>query len=108
AMCRLDGSVENASAGGVRPLADPGSGDVTAPLRAVNLQLGATPPAASASGCETSDFRDFERGAVALVRRGTCQFQVKVEHAVAAGALGGVILNEGHEGRMGAFFGRVN
>src|SRR5215471_16663352 len=82
AMSRPDGSQEHASAGAVRTLADSGSGDVTAPMRAVNLQLGATPPAASASGCETSDFRDFERGAVALVRRGTCQFQVKVEHAI--------------------------
>jgi len=108
AMSRPDGSQEHASAGAVRTLADSGSGDVTAPLRAVNLQLGATPPAASASGCETSDFRDFERGAVALVRRGTCQFQVKVEHAVAAGAIGVVIMNEGTDGRMDAFLGRLN
>jgi len=46
AMSRPDGSQEHASAGAVRTLADSGSGDVTAPLRAVNLQLGATPPAA--------------------------------------------------------------
>ena len=107
-MSRPDGSQEPASAGAVRTLADSGSGDVTAPLRAVNLQLGATPPPASASGCETGDFRDFERGAVALVRRGTCQFQVKVEHAVAAGAIGVVIMNEGTDGRMDAFLGRLN
>src|SRR5216684_2138519 len=80
------GAQQPASTAAVRTLSDSGSGDVTARLRAVNLQLGAEPPAASASGCEGGDFKDFERGAVALIRRGTCQFQTKVENAVAAGA----------------------
>jgi len=105
---RPDGSQEPASAGVLRTLADSGSGDVTARLRTVNLQLGATPPAASASGCEPGDFQNFERGAVALIRRGTCQFQVKVDNAVAAGAVGVVIMNEGTDGRTDAFSGRLN
>jgi aminopeptidase Y len=79
---------------GVRTLTNSGSGDVTGRLRAVDLQLGAGPPATSTSGCEAADFAGFERGAVALIRRGTCPFQTKVEHAVAAGAAGVVIMNE--------------
>ena len=105
-MSRPEGAP--ASAVAVRTLADSGSGDVTARLRAVNLQLGAAPPVASTSGCEAGDFRDFERGAVALVRRGTCQFQTKVDNAVTAGAVGVVIMNEGTEGRTDAFSGRLN
>ncbi|HMA70914.1 MAG TPA: M20/M25/M40 family metallo-hydrolase [Xanthobacteraceae bacterium] len=108
AISRPDGSHEPASANAIRTLVDSGSGDVTARLRAVNLQLGATPLATSNSGCQTDDFREFERGAVALVRRGTCQFHIKVEHAVAAGAVGVVIMNEGTEGRMDAFAGRLS
>jgi Zn-dependent M28 family amino/carboxypeptidase len=107
AMSKSDGSQVPASAGVVRTLVNSGSGDVTAPLRAVNLQLGVAPPVASTSGCETGDFRDFERGAVALIRRGTCQFQVKVENAVAAGAVGVIIMNEGTTGRTDAFSGQL-
>jgi len=107
-LSRPDGSQEPASADAIHTLVDSGSGDVMAPLRAVNLQLGATPPPASTSGCQAEDFRDFERGAVALVRRGTCQFQVKVEHAAAAGAVGVIIMNEGTDGRTDAFSGRLS
>ena len=107
-MSKADGSQEPASAGAVRTLVNSGSSDVTTRLRAVNLQLGAAPPVASTSGCETGDFRDFERGAVALIRRGTCQFQTKVDNAVAAGAVGVVIMNEGTDGRTDAFSGRLN
>src|SRR5712691_11240981 len=101
------GAQQPASTGAVRTLSNSGSGDVTARLRAVNLQLGAEPPAASASGCEGGDFKDFERGAVALIRRGTCQFQTKVENAVAAGAVGVIIMNEGTDGRKDAFSGQM-
>jgi Zn-dependent M28 family amino/carboxypeptidase len=92
----------------VRTLTNSGSGDVTGRLRAVNLQLGAGPPATSTSGCEAADFAGFERGAVALIRRGTCPFQTKVEHAVAAGAAGAVIMNEGTNARTDAFSGLMN
>jgi Zn-dependent M28 family amino/carboxypeptidase len=102
-----DGSEQPASTGAVRTLANSGSGDVTARLRAVKLGLGAEPPAASASGCDGSDFKEFERGAVALIRRGTCQFQTKVENAVAAGAIGVIIMNEGTDGRKDAFSGQL-
>jgi Zn-dependent M28 family amino/carboxypeptidase len=102
-----DGSTEPASAGAVRTLANSGSGDATAPLRVVSLNLGAEPPAASASGCEAGDFKDFEPGAVALIRRGTCQFVTKVDNAVAAGAVGVIIMNEGTDGRKEAFSGQL-
>ena len=52
-----------------------GSGDVTAPLQAVDLVL---PPGAAAStsnsGCEPEDFADFVAGNIALIQRGTCDF----------------------------------
>jgi Zn-dependent M28 family amino/carboxypeptidase len=108
AVNAADGSQQPASTGAVRTLANSGSGDVTARLRAVNLKLDAEAPAASASGCEGGDFKDFERGAVALIRRGTCQFQAKVENAVAAGAVGVIIMNEGTDGRKDAFSGQLS
>jgi Zn-dependent M28 family amino/carboxypeptidase len=100
-----DGSQEPAPKNAVRTLASSGSRDVDARLQAVNLQLTDGSPAASVSGCETKDFNGFERGSVALVRRGTCQFQVKVDNAVAAGAAGIIIMNEGTDGRTDAFSG---
>jgi Zn-dependent M28 family amino/carboxypeptidase len=102
------GAQEPTSAGAVRTLVNSGSSDVTAPLRSVNLRLVAEPPLASTSGCEIVDFQDFERGSVALIRRGTCPFQTKVDNAVAAGAVGVVIMNEGADGRTDAFSGRLS
>jgi Zn-dependent M28 family amino/carboxypeptidase len=102
---KSDGSQEPAPKDVVRTLASSGSRDVDARLQAVNLQLTEGSPAASASGCEGKDFDGFERGAVALVRRGTCQFQVKVDNAVAAGAVGVIIMNEGTDSRTDAFSG---
>lgn len=98
---------EPAPAPALRTLMNSGSGSVTAPIGAVGLRLEADPPAASGSGCEAGDFRRFERGSVALVRRGTCTFQTKVDNAVAAGALGVVIMNEGTPGRTDAFAGQL-
>jgi Zn-dependent M28 family amino/carboxypeptidase len=103
-----DAAAKSVPAAALRTLNNSGSGDVTARLRGVRLGLGASPPAASTSGCEAGDFEGFERGAVALVRRGTCTFQVKVENAVAAGAIGVVIMNEGTEGRIEAFSGQLS
>jgi hypothetical protein len=74
----------------------------------VKLGLGAGPPTASTSGCAASDFEGFERGSVAPIRRGTCPFQASVENAVAAGAVGVVIMNEGTEGRTNAFSGMLS
>jgi Zn-dependent M28 family amino/carboxypeptidase len=103
-----DGRQEPAPAAAVRTLANSGSGDVTVQLRAVHLGLGDGPPLASTSGCEITDFEGFERGSVALIRRGTCQFQTKVANAVAAGAVGVIIMNEGADGRTDAFLGQLS
>ncbi len=78
-----------------------GSGDVTAPLEAVDLVL---PPASSAntstSGCEAADFDGFTAGNIALVQRGSCDFAVKAANAYDAGATGVIIFNEGQDGRQ--------
>jgi Zn-dependent M28 family amino/carboxypeptidase len=102
-----DGRQEPAAAAAFRTLTNSGSSNVTARLLAVNLGLVEGQPIPSASGCKTTDFDEFERGFVALIRRGTCTFQTKVENASAAGAAGVVIMNEGTEGRTDAFSGQL-
>ena len=103
-----DGRQEPAPAAALRTLTNSGSSNVTARLRTVSLGLAEGPPPASASGCKTTDFEEFERGLVALIRRGTCTFQTKVENAVAVGAAGVVLMNEGTEGRTDAFSGQLS
>ena len=61
-----------------------GSGDVTAPVQAVDINLAGD--RASTSGCEAADFAGFTPGNIALIQRGTCFFRVKVDNAAAAGA----------------------
>ena len=69
------------------------AGDVSAPLAAVDIALGAGNT--STSGCEAEDFVGFPAGAIALVQRGACNFQIKAESAAAAGAAGVIIFNQG-------------
>jgi Zn-dependent M28 family amino/carboxypeptidase len=77
-----------------------GSGDVTAPLQAVDLVLPPGPTASTSnSGCEPEDFVGFVAGNIALVQRGTCDFSVKAQNAFDADASGVIIFNEGQEGR---------
>lgn len=70
---------------------DPGS--VTAPVVAVDLQLGLGNT--STSGCEAEDFAGFPAGSIALIQRGACTFEQKAENAAAAGAVGAIIFNQG-------------
>jgi Zn-dependent M28 family amino/carboxypeptidase len=70
------------------------SGDVTANVTAVDLQLGIGNT--STSGCEAADFAGFPAGNIALLQRGTCTFELKAENAAAAGAIGIVIFNQGN------------
>src|SRR5262249_24893785 len=102
------GAQEPAPGSAFRRLTNSGSGSVTAQITAVNLRLGPEPPPASNSGCEPANFSDFQRGAIALLRRGTCTFQTKVDNTVAAGSAAVVIMNEGTEGRKDAFSGQLN
>ncbi len=70
------------------------SGDVTADVTAVDLQLGLGNT--STSGCEQADWNGFPAGNIALLQRGTCTFEIKAELAAANGAVGIVIFNQGN------------
>ncbi|VFT38505.1 aminopeptidase [Pseudomonas aeruginosa] len=70
------------------------AGDVTAKVVPVDLSLGAGNT--STSGCEAEDFANFPAGSIALIQRGTCNFEQKAENAAAAGAAGVIIFNQGN------------
>jgi Zn-dependent M28 family amino/carboxypeptidase len=70
------------------------NGTVQAAVHPVDVRL--TPPRASSSGCQTSDFAGFPRGQVALLQRGSCEFGDKVRNAAAAGASAAIIFNQGN------------
>jgi parallel beta-helix repeat protein len=64
----------------------------------------------STSGCEASDFSraGFQAGDIALIQRGTCTLDRKLENAVLAGASAIIFFNEGQApGRISASFGTV-
>ncbi|WP_240809693.1 M28 family peptidase [Actinomadura sp. WMMA1423] len=71
-------------------LAFSGSGDVTAPVTAVDIPA----KGEGTSGCEAGDFKGFTRGSIALIQRGTCTFAAKAAKARAAGASAVVIFNK--------------
>jgi hypothetical protein len=71
-----------------------GSGDVDALLEAVDAD-------SESSGCEPSDFDDFDAGSIALIRRGGCFFSEKVRVAIAAGAAAVLVFNDGSPGHEG-------
>jgi Zn-dependent M28 family amino/carboxypeptidase len=101
---RLIAGATPAPDGEVRSFIYSGAADITAPIRPVDLALaadGAVQP--STSACEPADFANFERGSIALVRRGACAFFVKVQNAVAAGAAGVIAMNEGTPGQTASF-----
>jgi Zn-dependent M28 family amino/carboxypeptidase len=86
-----------------------GSGDVTAPLTAVDLVVPSPASNTSTSGCEAADFAGFPAGTIALMQRGTCNFVVKLLNAQTAGAVGVVVFNEGDPapGRNGLNLGTL-
>ncbi|WP_446210800.1 M28 family metallopeptidase [Micromonospora sp. IBSANI012] len=72
-----------------------GAGTAEAPVVGVDLAL--SPPRASSSGCEASDFAGIDvTGKIALLQRGTCSFGEKAANAEAAGAAGAIIMNQGN------------
>ncbi|HET9871525.1 MAG TPA: M28 family peptidase [Propionibacteriaceae bacterium] len=87
-----------------------GSGDTTAPVRAVDINLAGD--RASTSGCEAADFAGFAAGSIALIQRGTCTFRLKVDNAAAAGAVGVIVFNQGNDvpgdDRFGLFAGTLD
>lgn len=84
-----------------------GSGDVTAPVTAVDLVVPSPSANTSTSGCEAADFAGFAAGSIALMQRGTCTFAAKADNASAAGAAGVIIFNEGNPGRTAVLDGTL-
>ena len=85
-----------------------GSDNVTATLVATN-DIVIPPVGGSNSGCEASDFPGSTAGSIALIQRGTCTFRQKADNAIAAGAVGVVIFNEGNDpGRTGVLGGTLS
>jgi Zn-dependent M28 family amino/carboxypeptidase len=87
-----------------RALTNSGIGDVTGPVIPVDINL--TPPRATTSGCEASDFAGLDFSGpndIALIQRGgppapapVCTFAVKALNAQAAGAEAVIIFNQGN------------
>ncbi len=91
------------------PFGYTGSGVVTAAVDAVDISI--PPPDGentTSSGCEREDFAGFTPGRIALMQRGSCTFQEKVDHAIEAGAVGALIFNEGQPGRRDVFAGTLD
>lgn len=84
-------------------------GDVSGAVQAVDINL--VGDRASTSGCEDADFDSFTAGNIALVQRGTCDFRVKADNALASGAVGVIIFNQGNvvegQDRLGLFGGTL-
>jgi Zn-dependent M28 family amino/carboxypeptidase/putative cell wall-binding protein len=83
-----------------------GSGDVTAPITAVDIEPVVTDDDPG-SGCVADDFAGFPAGDIALIRRGGCTFAAKATNAFEAGAAGVIIFNTGTEGNEGVVFGTL-
>ena len=84
-----------------------GDGEATAPVQPVDFSRPTEGGPDSTSGCEQKDFEDFREGSVALLRRGSCTFEVKVENATTAGAAAAILANTGSDGETGAFRGSL-
>jgi Zn-dependent M28 family amino/carboxypeptidase len=84
----------------VRALGFAPGGDVRAPVVVVG---GSRPDA----GCGAADWAGFERGRIALVRRGTCPFAQKARRAQAAGAAAVVIVDFTATARAGPVRGTL-
>ncbi|MBG6238392.1 Zn-dependent M28 family amino/carboxypeptidase [Mycetocola sp. CAN_C7] len=69
-------------------------GDISGAVQAVDVNL--VGDRASTSACEDTDFDNFTAGSIALVQRGTCDFRTKAENALANGAVGVIIFNQGN------------
>ena len=83
--------------------------ETTAKVWAVDLVL--PQPATeggTTSGCEPSDFAGMPAGSIALTQRGGCNFNVKVDNARDAGAIGAIVFNDGaNAGRTGIINGTL-
>ena len=76
------------------PMDFSGGGTSSAPVTVVDINL--TGDRASTSGCEAADFAGFPAGNIALIQRGSCNFSVKADNAIAADASAVIIFNQGN------------
>ncbi len=86
------------------------SGDVTGTVVPTNdIVVPPTADPSSTSGCEAGDFTPASAtvAQVALIQRGGCFFQHKVENAEAAGYDAVIVFNEGQPGRDTLFVGSL-
>ncbi|MFC7496905.1 MULTISPECIES: M28 family peptidase [unclassified Nocardioides] len=93
------------------PMDFAGEGDTgEVPVTVVDVNLAGD--RASTSGCEATDFTGFPDGNIALIQRGSCNFSVKADNAIAAGASGVIIFNQGNvvpgDDRLGLFGGTLD
>lgn len=79
-----------------------GSGSLNAPPEPTG-SAGTGPD--SESGCSARDFSDFLRGHIALLERGTCDFDVQVANAQSAGAEAVILYND--QGALGESGGKL-
>ena len=86
-----DGDVRPERRLGLPAQSDPG--DVTAAVTPVDVQLGLGNT--NTSGCDAADWVGFPAGNIALLQRGFCTFEIKIENAAAAGAVGAIFFNAG-------------
>jgi Zn-dependent M28 family amino/carboxypeptidase len=85
-----------------------GSGEVEGRVVPIDLTLPPTPEPSSTSGCEPADFPTPPADpSIALIQRGTCTFEEKVDNATAAGYDAVIIFNEGQTGRTDLFIGTL-
>lgn len=83
------------------------SGNISGYMTAVDIALGLGNK--STSACEAEDFKDFPKGNIALLQRGTCPFALKAQNAQAAGAAGVLIFNQGdQESRRDVYVGTLS
>jgi Zn-dependent M28 family amino/carboxypeptidase len=76
-----------------------GSGSGTVEGQVIPVDINLTPPRASTSGCEASDFAGIDWSGdadIALIQRGTCFFGDKAHNAELAGAEAVIIFNQGN------------
>jgi Zn-dependent M28 family amino/carboxypeptidase len=80
-----------------------GSGEVTAPVDAIDLEPGA---AIATSGCEETDFDGFS-GGVALMMRSGCFFREQAANAESAGAVAALVMPSKQDAPQGALRGTL-
>jgi hypothetical protein len=76
-----------------------GSGSGTVQGQVIPVDINLTPPRASTSGCEMTDFAGIDWSGdndIALIQRGTCFFGTKAHNAELAGAEAVIIFNQGN------------